>query len=249
MFTVLKSASCDTAGLTARCITKPDKPGLAIEVLTHNPLRRVLSQHVPHWNEHVIMHVSSKLALFACGSDMLIAQEEAHGWTLSPLQTNDTIRIVVGCDSGRRICIVTGEWILIVRTRNQSTVKSFRVPNIQQLFCRSIDSGPHERQLLLTYLTADRLIYAVNVDGTVSSSCISPSHGCLECASEPCERLVQNPKKAGAFIAFHESSYIFFSHTADMIWISKRQPLPCDNELANLFCKWDGELRKRSNSC
>lgn len=251
MYTVAKSYYCRQSDLIARCITKPDMEGIALEVLTSNPLRRVFSHHVLNWDENVLLHASPNLVVFAQGCSMLIVQPGNQEWTISPLESYDPIRSVIGCDRGRRLCVVTDLGVIIVRCRDLSVVKSFQIPGIQQLFCRSIDSGKHERQLLLTYLTNDGVVYTFNIDGDISSNRISPSHGCLECSAEQFQRLVQDPKNSAAFIALQDVHFIFFSHTPDMVWISKPQPVPentSDLSLSNLFDKWHGVMRKRSNS-
>jgi hypothetical protein len=141
--------------------------------------------------------------------------------------------------------------VIIVRCSNLSVVKSLRIPGVLQLYCRSIDCGTNKRQLLLTYLTDDGIVYAVNIDDKVLSNRVSPTHGCSECIAEPCQNLVQDPKDSAAFIAFQEKSLIFFSHTPDMVWISKPQPLVANGsggDLSYLFVKWNGEMGKRPNS-
>jgi hypothetical protein len=147
--------------------------------------------------------------------------------------------------------VVTDLGVIIVRCSNLSVVRSLRIPGVLQLYCRSIDSGTNKRQLLLTYLTDDGIVYAVNIDGKVLSNRVSPTHGCSECTAKPCFNLVQDKKDSAAFIAFQEKSLIFFSHTPDMVWISKPQPLDANGsggDLSYLFEKWNGEMRKRPNS-
>lgn len=246
MFTVAASVRHEGANLTARCTTHPDKPGVTLEVLTHDPPQRVLSHHVPHWDDSCLIHVSCKLVLFAYKRCAMMLQPLGDTWTITPFEFEDPINIILGCDDGQHICVVTNLGVLIVRCRDLALVKSFGQRGVVQIFCRSV-VFPDDNILLLTYLTDRNIVYVVKIDNSGCSKRMSPTHGCIQCSSEPCTRLIQDPRCDFAFLAIHDNShqYTFFIHTPTTIWTSKSKSfLDGEGQIETLFANWRNYLTK-----
>lgn len=247
MFTVAKSFHCKQSRLSGRCLVQPDKEGTIVEVLSHSPLRRLMSHQMPLWNPRDVgIDVSENLVVFWSATEMLVVNINKGNWSMSPLHSYDPIKTVIGCNYGRQMCVVTDGGILIVGATDLMLQTSVPARNIVTIYCQH---DTKTDQLLLTYLTDKGIVFTVNVRSCERSNKISPTHGCEQCAAEPCTQLLQDPDCKSSFIALHEDSqtYTFFAHTPETVWIAHRSP--CGTaDVKTMFAKWSGEVRKRSLS-